>query len=323
MRLKIIYLILFIWLLIFSGQVEAQIDPANELITLVNQLRNAYGFTPYRIDFTLTNVAQIHANWLAANDLNTHIGPEGLDPDERAKRAGYGASYDAFVIENIATGDRELRSPELVVSLWEEDPEKLNAMISPNYEDIGVGYVEAYGKTWFVMMVGWIDDEEAEIGTAEEIEGAIVNEDGDDSPVREEMEENGPIYHEVQPGESAWSIATFYEIDIWELLSLNNLPEDVVLQPGDKLVIRPVPTLIPSATPPTQPATETPMPPETSDSTVVEQNNFAPTEAVEPIDSTNASEESTFFSDPFNLVGTVIFLILLVVFIYRLIQNWL
>jgi len=148
MRFKVVVVFLLLCILLQTSQVEAQFESSDRLIELVNQLRTSYGFLPYRVDFILTNVAQVHANWLAANDLDTHLGPEGLNPDQRAKKAGYGAGYDAFVIENIAAGSRELRTPELVISMWEKDPEQLNAMISPNCERIGMGYVEAYGKTW-------------------------------------------------------------------------------------------------------------------------------------------------------------------------------
>lgn len=322
MRFKTILVFLLFWFIFIPGKIEAQADPANELIALVNQLRTSYGFSPYRIDFKLTNVAQIHTNWLAANDLNTHIGPDGLNPDERAKKAGYGAGYDAFVIENIATGDRDLRSPDLVVSLWEEDPEKLNAMISPNYEDIGVGYVEAYGRTWYVMMVGWIDDEDSGNEAADEVEELDVIDDGNDLSANQVIDETGSLYHEVQPGESAWSIAALYQMDLWYLLSLNNLPEDAVLQPGEKLILRPEPTLIPSATPSQQPATETPTISENAATSELEQNDLPPAETEESSDSADATEEDDFFSDPFNLVGTVIFLVLFVIFLYQLIRNW-
>jgi LysM repeat protein len=50
-------------------------------------------------------------------------------------------------------------------------------------------------------------------------------------------DEVGAIYHEVQTGQAAWTIAVYYKIDLAELLSLNNLTEDSLLIPGDILLI--------------------------------------------------------------------------------------
>ncbi len=53
----------------------------------------------------------------------------------------------------------------------------------------------------------------------------------------------------MQPGQSAWTIAAHYGIDLVELFALNNLIETSILQPGDVLLVRPP-----------QPATSTPSP---------------------------------------------------------------
>lgn len=49
------------------------------------------------------------------------------------------------------------------------------------------------------------------------------------------------LVHTVRDGETAWSIAARYGLDLAELLALNGLPEDPLLLPGDELVIRPEP----------------------------------------------------------------------------------
>ena len=109
-------------------------------------------------------------------------------------------------------------------------------MISPDYEHIGVGYAVANGYSWYVMMVGWVADDSYPGGT-----------DSQGTPdgsmqyvpfILSEPDEHGAIYHEVQPGQTAWTIAAHYEVDLAELLALNNLTENSILHPGDVLLVR-------------------------------------------------------------------------------------
>jgi hypothetical protein len=77
----------------------------------------------------------------------------------------------------------------------------------------------------------------------------------------------GNLYVIVQPNDSLWSIAARSKLTLPELLQLNDIEEDVVLQPGDLLLVGHVtpastPTLdIPTATllPPTAEVTATPL----------------------------------------------------------------
>lgn len=66
-----------------------------------------------------------------------------------------------------------------------------------------------------------------------------------------ELDESGALYHIVQPGESLDLIARMNGVDAFSILSLNGLPNDVMLHPGDRLLIRmpEPPTALPSATP--------------------------------------------------------------------------
>lgn len=230
------------------------------MIQLVNQLRASYGQPAYQVDPILMGVAQAHASWQAANNISSHLGPNGRSPDERAKAAGYGAGNEAFVTENVGSGTLGLNTAELVVTMWQGDYGHLNAMISPEYEDIGVGYAEGFGMSWFVMNAGWVD------------EGNPTSPTAIDQPIQEQPpaintnpsgfvvstpDEHGGITHEVQEGQALWTIAVRYEIPLDELLRINNLTENSYIYPGDVLIIRPAAT--PTTTPgPTQvPATAT------------------------------------------------------------------
>lgn len=215
---------------------QAQDDPAWELVRLVNDLRASHGLPLYEVDPILMNVAQAQASWSAANNHIGHDGPGGSSPNGRAQAAGYGGGSRSFATENAAHGTASIHTPELVVSMWQGDWGHLNAMISPEYEHIGVGFAEANGYSWYVMMVGWVDEGTAPEASPQETSAV-------DAPyvpfVLSEPDEFGAIYHEVQPGQTAWTIAAYYEVDLAELLALNNLREDSILHPGDVLLIRP------------------------------------------------------------------------------------
>lgn len=65
------------------------------------------------------------------------------------------------------------------------------------------------------------------------------------------------LYHSVRSGQTLWEIALTYNLTLDDLLTLNNIDQNAILQPGDQLLVREaVPTAVP-----TLPPTETPVPP--------------------------------------------------------------
>ena len=262
-RFFVISLILLCFLLESSGT-RAQADPVNEIIIRVNALRAVYGRPAYQVDFALMFAAQTHADWGLDNLYFGHDGPDGSMPDERAKAAGYGNGENSFAIENVAFGTASLNTPELVVSMWQNDWGHLNAMISEDYEHIGVGFAEADGFSYYVMMVGWVGTK-ASSGDTQNQDSSGTNTSSEPFLISD-PDESGAIYHEVQSGQAAWTIAAQYGIELAELLRLNNLNENSILHPGDVLMIQPPdqPTSTPTITPTriftTIPPTITPVP---------------------------------------------------------------
>jgi hypothetical protein len=138
-------------------------------------------------------------------------------------------------------------------------------MISPDYEHIGVGFAEADDFSFYVMMVGWVGAKGSSDDTQDQqIPGVDDTGDpsGDSSVVIDpfilsEPDESGAIYHEVQPGQAAWTIAAQYGIELAELFERNQLTENAILHPGDLLMIRPpnpptrTPTISSTSIPPT------------------------------------------------------------------------
>ncbi len=47
-----------------------------------------------------------------------------------------------------------------------------------------------------------------------------------------------PYEHEVREGQTLWSIATFHNLELGELLYLNSINENTVISPGDELIVR-------------------------------------------------------------------------------------
>ena len=58
-----------------------------------------------------------------------------------------------------------------------------------------------------------------------------------------------PTMHTVLEGQSLWSIAVQYNVKLGDLLWLNQLPEDVILQPGELVRVRLAPDEAPPPTP--------------------------------------------------------------------------
>ena len=63
---------------------------------------------------------------------------------------------------------------------------------------------------------------------------ATAKEDNKDS----KKETNTTVYHQVQPGDTLYSISKKYNLDVEQLLELNQMKAGSVIQPGQKLVVR-------------------------------------------------------------------------------------
>ena len=98
---------------------------------------------------------------------------------------------------------------------------------------------------------------------------------------------DGSVIHNVKSGESLWNIALAYGIKMDDIKALNGLQATPVLQPGQKLVLRPAytPTIAPTITKTPLPPTRTAQPtrtrrPPTAVSTVTLEPTLTPPPAV-------------------------------------------
>ena len=240
---------------------------ASDVISLVNQLRAANGLPPYQVNQALMVAAQSHSDFQAANDTISHSGAGGSAPRDRAIAAGYGGGGAVFVTENIMGGGGV--SPASAVQAWQGDALHLNTMLGSNYMDAGAGYAEANGSVYITLDVGYVAGSTGSGQTNGGNKGSNQNPTlvfplpGNAIPLEQSTStpaSDGSVTHVVQSGQTLWTLAAIYNVPLEELVQENNLSENSVIYPGDKIIIKP--GLKITATP-TQPA-ETPEPTPTS-----------------------------------------------------------
>lgn len=256
----------FLWILlssIFAALVLAvppqavRAQSSGDLVSAVNALRSSYGLPPYEVDGGLMSSAQSHSDYMASIGSLTHTGADGLQPGQRG------------VTENIC-GGQSVSAQSCVSQFW-TDQLHMQTMVGFSTGRVGAGLAVKDGVNYYTLHV-------VRTGTGTNISAApvapVLPAGAAQAPsatvppeivpvVTATTGPDGKIIHEVQSGQSPWSIATSYGITIQDLAALNNLdPAAPVLYPGQKLLIRQAPT--PTLTvPPTQtavPPTRTPRP---------------------------------------------------------------
>ncbi len=247
----------------YASSSAARLASASELIQLVNQLRKANGLSPYRVDRALMAAAQAHSEYQAASGNTSHTGKGGSRPRDRAVAYGYGNGAAVYVSENIASGTN-LTAGE-AVGWWQGDNLHLTTMLSSKYTDVGAGVAEANGVVYFTLDVGYVAGQEGQPPAAPSTPGGSPGGGTGNNPAPggtpvaavspiqvATPRPDGSIIHEVQPGQALWNIAAAYKVGLSYLILLNNLNENALIYPGDKLLIRlpnPTPTPQFSATP--------------------------------------------------------------------------
>ena len=256
----------------FSANLSAQ-----GLVDEVNKLRAENDLPAYEINTTLMELAQTHADYIASNGVLTHFDASGRPPFQRALDSGYAVGGNLIsggdFAENIHSG--KTLSPEGVVIFWMGDPQQKDAMLSPVFQDIGVGMAEVDDVVYYVLNVGSESDSLSVTSTPTRPSSEIVISTAGAFGTKEVVvylstpSENGEIFHVVQKGEALWSIALAYKTTIEQVKLLNGLASDEIFAGQTLLVFKPAtptatPTIeltatlgIPSSTP-TRPLTSTP-----------------------------------------------------------------
>jgi uncharacterized protein YkwD len=133
---------------------------------LVNRERVKEGVPSLAYSAKLSAIARAHSTDMAVRDFTGHVNPDGLDPSDRAKKAGFNIikrkknSIRTGVGENIyehqayMTGDGK-ETPYLdtvenvakkAVIGWMNSPGHRKNILNPDYESAGVGVAVSKDK---------------------------------------------------------------------------------------------------------------------------------------------------------------------------------
>lgn len=120
---------------------------AKEVLDLVNQERSKAGLKSLALSSELTSVATIKAKDMAENGYFDHTSPTYGSPFDMMSR--FGVQYSSAG-ENIAAGQKNAQE---VMNSWMNSSGHRANILSKNYTEIGIGYVEggSYGTYWVQM----------------------------------------------------------------------------------------------------------------------------------------------------------------------------
>lgn len=217
-----------------------------DVVAAVNGFRANLGLHTLQINGTLMAVAQAQSDYQAGIGSVTHTGPGGSRPKDRAAAAGYGGGASFYMSEIIYGGTGA--TVQTALNWWRNSPPHYEAMVSNVYTEAGAGVASAGGWNYFTMLLAHpttgsftpsSDDDYGEVESLPAIMPVVVA-----SPMAD-----GSIVHIVQIGQTLWTIAAVYDVDLNELLALNNLPPSAIIHPDDEILVKPGISEIPSDTP--------------------------------------------------------------------------
>ena len=252
---KIIFLlaVLFVfWSLVSPKEVSAkptryEITTPAQLMEAVNNLRISYGLSPLASHSILMQSAQSQADYMAATGNVTHARPGGVTYTQQLLSLGFPLAGDlslgGFRAENILYSSGYLNW-DGVPSGW-QDSAHMNTMLSQNFTHIGAG-ISQNGNSYYYAVdtaattgSGQMQDSASTILTsvpAGSSEAAGVSQFM--VPITINVaDENGNVFHQVQYGQSLWSIAIGYGTTIKNIQALNNLGDDLVIYQGQNLLV--------------------------------------------------------------------------------------
>jgi len=215
---------------------------AYDLILAMNTLRVSYGL-PALIEEPIVNaLAQSSAATMAANNMSWHIG----DVRGRLAAAGYGNGGTVWATENFAVSSNGMGIDEIMAA-W-ADPDHMRPAVNPAYCNVGAGMAQTSdGRIYYVLQAAYVAGQEcgsvSPAGSGGTSGPGIVP--NGVPPISQLIipvkiatpDAEGKIFHEVQAGQSFWSIAIAYQITIHDLEVWNNLSRTIPLRAGQRLFI--------------------------------------------------------------------------------------
>jgi len=275
------------------------ITTPSQLIDAVNSLRISRGLSALTVHSALMQSAQSQAAYMAATGNITHERP-GTTYTQQLLALGFPLAGDLTLGGLRSENILGVGSPLVwsgVPAAWQDD-QHMNTMLAPSYTHVGAG-ISQHGGTYYYAL-----DAAAATGSGQMQTDATViltsipegsNATGASQyiiPVElSTAQPNGDVIHVVEYGQTLWAIAIKYDTKIKELQALNYLGESVVVQQGQKLLVKHGAT---------QPAPEppTPLPPATSMPMVADTPSISFPTALVPIQSTATQVDADVASAP-------------------------
>ncbi len=240
------FLLLVLGIGVFNRPPTVQAAPlhqvsAYELILAMNTLRVSYGLPALIEDPIVNAVAQSTAATMAANNMSWHIG----DVRGRIAAAGYGGGGTVWATENFAVSSGGMGIDEIMAA-W-ADPDHMRPAVTPAYCHVGAGAAQTSdGRIYYVLQAAYVSGQEC--GSSSPSSPGGVPQPGAapiPNPVSQLIipvkiatpDPEDKVFHEVQAGQSFWSIAIAYQITIRDIEVWNNLSRDIPLKSGQRLFI--------------------------------------------------------------------------------------
>ena len=130
------------------GKPDARSRMEDQAVALTNAERRKQGCDPLRPDARLREAARGHSLDMKKRDFFDHTTPDGVDPWERAKAAGYREPSG----ENIAKGQQ---TPADVMKAWMESPGHRENILNCDSKAIGVGVATGPDGPWWTQIFGF------------------------------------------------------------------------------------------------------------------------------------------------------------------------
>lgn len=106
------------------------------VLCLLNQHRAEASLPPLLDDPTLGAAAQAHAEDMGRRDFYAHQDPDGVEPDQRIRRAGFTGQSTG---ENIHWGVAANATPARIVDDWMASPGHKANILRPTFSRVGTG----------------------------------------------------------------------------------------------------------------------------------------------------------------------------------------
>ena len=242
-----------------TPQAAIQRPTPTEIIDAINALRLSYGLPTLAIHPVLMTLAQRQADGIAAG-LTGHWRPYGLTLGQLLIMEGYplagdltqdGYRSENWIISMTAQG---------AIDAWLSDDEHSNTMLSEFRSDIGAGVSmmrDEWGQDQIYVVIetalqtrsgqqqSWARDFLTRVPS---IINGSTSINGTEVPladgqyiipvIRSTARPDGDVVHEVQYGQSLWSIAITYETTIEQIQKLNNLGDNNTVYEKQLLLVQ-------------------------------------------------------------------------------------